>query len=388
MIKSSDFINIDISTTSITSSEKNKVVVYLTGGASDYTYTFSNSASVNKADSKGSILPDGNAKEFCKQFFNCGGQTIKVIVVGTGGSSASTTNMKSNNELFLKAIEDLSLEEVAFVVEESQNYSSSADTYDGQYNMGVVDESVTGLYYLINKLDSLENKGSAYRKLLVKQITSVGSATLSDKNVVYKLTTSAKDLASVLAYLSKVSLEDEDSFKDYCFTKENTCSDMKQLLSDYSWSDIKDKINVSTSVISTDIINLGGNTSAGTDLIQEFVVIYLSQEILKAEWALLKTKITTLDAPHLVYTTILNILENYYDVNYLIPVTYTGNTIYKHINNENIEILAKNEVITGGYKIVLLPKTSTSDIHKLQDVMIVLNTAKGIRYIDNVGLIL
>ena len=364
MIKLSDFINVNIETTEIYSSEQNKVVVYVYKGttANSGIYTAYTDTLKNQLTA--------NGKKFCEQFFKCSGQSIKVVSVTT--SSSDQTDI--NNE-FLGALDKLNLNEVVFAFE----------TGDGQYQMGSLSTS-TGIINLISKLDAFTKEGSAYRKLGVVQVTDTSNS-YNSKNIICKYTNNAEDVASVLAYLSRVSLNDSESIKGYGFTKELTCTDMSANLDSVSWKEIKDTLNTDIALTGTDVCNFGGNTSAGSDIMQEYMAIYISQEILTSEWDLLKNKIQKSYGSEAVHNAIINVLEKYYEAGYLVPAVYEGTTIYEHSDGSNVEILKNGEMITAGYKIMTLSSSST-DSQALPKVVIILNTDKGINYINNIGTIL
>lgn len=366
MIKLSDFINVNIETSDITSTEQNKVVVYICGGSVGSSKIYTSYSEELKR-----ILTDAG-KKFCEQFFKCAGQSLRVMILNT----STISDQQEVNKTFLSALDSLNLNEVAFAFETGTS---------PQYSMGSVGSS-TGILDLINKLYTLSSEGSSYRKLGVIQVDNINNA-FNSKNLICKYTTQTEDVASVLAYLSRVSLNDSDSIKGYGFTKELTCKDMSSELSTTTWTDIKNNLNTDIALTGSDICNFGGNTSAGTDIMQEYMSIYISQEILYAEWNLLKNKIQKSYGSEAVHNAIINVLEKYYDSGYLVPAVYEGNTIYEHVNGSNVEILKDGEMITAGYKIMTLPSTS-SDSHSLPKVVIILNTDKGINYINNIGTIL
>ena len=123
-------------------------------------------------------------------------------------------------------------------------------------------------------------------------------------------------------------------------------------------------------------------------MIQEFESIYISQRLVNKELALLKGKLDLSNSKSIIHSAIIDVMETYFNIGYLVQTQYTGSTIYKNVGGRNICMLSKGEVLTGGYKINILPIVAGSDIHNFPEIEIIINTNKGIRFIKTTGLVL
>lgn len=407
MIKIKDFVDVNLTSFKPYSDERNKTVVYVYGDTKNAYLSKDLNASNYKAEQSSF---DQLAKDFINQFFALDGASLRVIRLNTDTAS-SLDIVSSNNQLFLNlftgdGIEDddneIKLDQVAVVLREAStevsqnNYDATGYHYE-DVAQGSSSPAFNGLEVLLEVIeDQVESKGTAYRKLVIKGHYTDSTYSLSEledltrnENLVWKLCAEEKDLASVLAYLSKVTLVNPDSLKDYSFTEELTCANMKKSFdSDVEWSDIKEFVNVDIDLEGNgSIINLGGNTSAGFDLIQEFESVYISQRLVTKELSLLKNKINISEAKSIIHSAIIDVMEIYNKVGYLVQTQYNGNAIYRKVGNQNICILAPGEVITAGYKVVILPKVN-KDVREFPEIELVINTNKGIRYIKTTGVVL
>ena len=407
MIKLKDFVDVNLTSVAPSSNEENKTVVYIYGGSTlvdEY---------LNPANYEGKLSQfDATTKDFINQFFTLGGASLRVICVATQNAQTTSTIL-ANNTKFVNQVKALEMSEVAIVLrqalEGNQSEDPESESYDSTgYHYETYETSGTsGLDTLLASIKAVvDDQGTAYRKLIVRYYAPENGSTYltqeiiggtvdqkvyaglkKDINLIWKLCFNEKDLASVLAYLSKVTLVNPDSLRDYNCTEELTCEDMKDAFINVEWSDVKNMVNTDISLEGT-VINIGGNTSAGYDLIQEFESVYISQSIVAREIDLLKSKITLANAITTIHSALINVLETYYDIGYLIQTQYDGSDIYRNIGGRNICILARGEVVTGGYKIIILPRVAGSDIHTFPEIEIILNTNKGIRFIKTTGLVL
>ena len=403
MIKLKDFVDVNLTSVKPSSNERNKTVVYIYGNKSLTKAVEDEVLNASNYKVKRTVF-DSPAQLFINRFFDLGGASLRVICLKTTEASSLDT-VVTNNNAFITQIGKLDIDQVAFVLREAQpgNISSGGTEYDstGYHYEAFTPTSgteVNGFAVLLESIKALSDEnGTAFRKLLTRGHYPNAVYTLDeitaltrDENLIWKLCSSETDLASVLAYLSKVTLDDPNTLNDYSFTEEPSCADMSNALNsdDIVWASIKDFINVDVDLQKNGtIINLGGNTSAGFDLVQEFESIYISQRIVNKELELLRNKINLLNAKSLIHSAIIDVMEIYYNIGYLVQTRYTGPNIYKRVADKNILILAKGEVITGGYKVSILPKV-TEDLRAFPEVEIIINTNKGIRFIKTTGVVL
>lgn len=402
MIKLKDFVDVNLTSVNPSSSEENKTVVYIYG---DNNARQDETLNASDYQEKYTVF-DSTAKDFADQFFALGGASLRIIKIQTA-SATTQAIIKTNNTAFISEIKKLPMGQVAVVLREATQIAGDApwDSTGYHYETFTVTDTndTDGFAIILAELQALsDNYGTAFRKLLVRgtknilntpYVESDITSLTRNVNLVWKLTVdNDKDLAGVLAYLSKVTLVNPDSLKDYSFTEELTCTNLVRSFDAVDWNKVKSFINVTVNLEDRDAtfgnINIGGNTSAGYDLIQEFESIYISQRLVTRELELLKRKINLSEAKSIIHSTIINVMETYYNIGYLIQTQYNGPSIYRNVGGRNVCILARGEVITGGYKVNILPKVTGSDIHNFPEIEIIINTNKGIRFIKTTGLVL
>ena len=402
MIKLKDFVDVNLTSVKPTSNERNKTVVYMCGAnnlpinSSNYL----NASNYEAVIAEQSEIFDGVTIAFINNFFKLGGASLRVIVVATSPAQSLNT-VRDNNNLFIDAVEKLNMTEVAVVLREASP-SQSEGYYDSTgyhyETFTAYSAEVDGTAVLLESVKSIvQEKGTAFRKLLVRGLYNNSNYTdsyltsdefVKDENLIWKLCLNDKDLAGVLAYLSKVSLDNPDSLNDYSFTEEAYCQDMMSYLNQVTWNTVKDFINVVVDLQGNGTkVNIGGNTSAGFDLVQEFESIYISQALVNKEMELLRNKINLVNASSAIHSAVISVMETYYKIGYLVQTTYKGNNIYRRVGSTNVCILGKGEVITAGYKVIILPKVGT-DLRAFPEVELIINTNKGIRFIKTTGVVL
>lgn len=408
MIKLKNFVDVNLTSVNPSSSEENKTVVYIYGDTEARISRVLNASTYKSTDNAVNYsVFDQEAKDFADQFFALGGASLRIIKVQTT-SATSLAIVKTNNEsVFIPEIRNLPMEQVAIVVREATAGATSPYDSKGYHFEEFTPEGATsatnGFAVLLSNIQALsDDYGTAFRKLLVRgtknvlayPYTTEGIKALTrDINLVWKLNVDdEKDLAGPLAYLSKVTLTEPDTLRDYSFTEEAVCVNQIVGFNAVDWEAVKTFINVTVNLENRDSakgsINIGGNTSAGYDLIQEFESIYISQRLVNRELALLKSKIDLSNAYSIIHSTIIDVMETYFNIGYLVQTQYTGANIYRNIGGRNVCVLAQGEVLTGGYKINILPKVAGTDIHSFPEVEIIINTNKGIRFIKTTGLVL
>ena len=411
MIKLKDFVDVNLTSVTPSSTEENKTVVYIYGSYNGNRMSKTLNASNYKAELTNL---DTLAQDFVNQFFTLGGASLRVIRVKTTDAT-SYDIVNSNNNLFLDEIANLPMNQVAIVLREAQtgNIATEGTQYDATgyhyEDIQLMDSTIINCFnVLLTRIQTIvDEQGTAFRKLLVRGFGApqggyfdelLAGGTVDETvypgltrnvNLIWKLCNSEKDLAGVLAYFSKVTVSNPDSLKDYCFTEELTCTDMKSFFKNVTWNKVKTFVNTDVDLQQNgSIINIGGNTSAQYDMIQEFESIYISQKIVDKEMALLRSKVNLAEAKSVIHSAIIEVLETYYAIGYLVQTQYTGSNIYRNINGKNVCILADGEVITGGYKIIILPKVAGADIHSFPEIEIAINTNKGVRFIKTTGVVL
>lgn len=402
MIRLQDFINVNITRDTVISTGRNKTVAYISSNVQPdenkpdgliYT-SITEILAAAEVDNPTNLLytTDSDVYKACEVFFNNGGRSIMLV-----NAPVDLNDSSRSLGIYRDTINALPLEVVAFAVQQGTVSTVGEIT---TYNGGLLDSDRAGL---ISYLDDIEeNEGTAYRKLLALNILDVSLVDSSDTapenalaestNVIYKYTNSYDYSAlAVLAHLSKIDLNNPNSISDYCFTEEATLTPVTNSAA-LNWNDLGHKLNMTLDIFKGVPTNFGGNTGGGTDLVEEYMTIFIAQDVLLAEVDLLKSKLRTNNAITKVNSALIRILETYYDAGFLVQEVYTGEDITAIKNGVNYTLLSKNSMITGGYIISILPMSSRSTAEiaskQLPDVHIIFNTSKGIRYIKNVGNIL
>lgn len=412
MIKLKDFVDVNLTSVTPTSNEENKTVVYMYGGSTSIDMELNASNYEELLDNFST-----KAQDFINEFFDLGGASLRVICVAQS-SISEESGYKANNEKFIKAVNDLPMAQVAVVLSASSGQTTTGYDISGYYYNDFeypttdpetgepIEKTFESLKELLKAIKKAETeKGTAFRKLLVKAyapangtayavgeleaLLPTGEDKLLYNNLIYKLCKDEVDTASVLAYLSKVTIAEPETLRDYCFTVETGCENMSSALVNYSWSKVKKSFNFDMDLQQNNtVINLGGNTSTGYDIIQEFESVYIAQRLVNKELDLLKGKLDLSNAKSIIHSGIIEVMEVYYNIGYLVQTEYTGKNIYRNVNGKNICILANGEVVTGGYKVIILPKKVDADIHEFPEIELVISTNKGIRFIKTTGVVL
>lgn len=392
-IRLQDFINVHITRDTVISTGRNKTVAFLSSNVRPdankpdaLIYTSITEVANAKAVGTGTLLYPitGDVYKACKVFFDCGGRSILLVQVAVNLNDETTSP-----NIYIDAIKALPLEVVAFSVQRGTSVTVGGVT---TYNGGLLDSDRINI---ISYLDDIEqNEGTSYRKLISLDITDLADVALqgASVNVMYKLVT-AHDYScmAILSHLSRIDLNNTASITDYCFTEERLLAPVNNTVS-LVWATVGQKANVVLDIFKGVPTNFGGNTGGGTDLVEEYMSIFISQDILLTEVDLLRAKLRTDNAITRVHSALIRVLEVYYNAGFLVQSLYTGEDIIVNKNGVNYKVLAKNSMLTGGYIINILPITSRNEAEiankSLPDVHLIFNTVKGIRHINNVGKII
>ena len=402
-IKLTDFITTNITRDTVISSGRNKTVAYLSdtvkedgnkvGSPLVYTSLMEVSNAVSTLSSAKLYPTTSDVYKACKVFFDCGGRSILLVQVPVDiGAPEDSVN------LYLDKVKSLPLEVIAFTTKIGTDVNHPEGTTT-DYNGGLLFEHRKNI---IDYLDRLEvDEGTSYRKLFALDIIDIGDVVLqgSSVNVMYKLVEKVSNgtvmderyfysCMSILAHLSRIDLNKPATISDYCFTEEKLILPVTNETS-FNWQDLGGVANVVLDIFGGVPTNFGGNTGGGTDLVEEYMTIFIAQDVLFTELNLLKLKLKSGNAIARVDSALVRTLEVYYQAGFLVQTIYSGEDIIINKNGVNYTVLSKGSVITGGYVINILPINSRTQTEvnnrNLPDVHLIFNTAKGIRKINNVG---
>lgn len=239
-----------------------------------------------------------------------------------------------------------------------------------------------------NNLKDLIGTG-IYSKLLIYRSGSVaGDLPEEIKNVKSSVIIKTSDIVgaemTVAAYLSKMKVYDKVA--DYDFTEEfGVPEDLSNLLDD----PINDGSvvigfpgNLEMQVGTNKYLNVGGNTLAGTPLVEQFVTIVLTQTLTDKVFDVLSTKLAGQRGLAAIRTAISAELDRYVNSGFLTTdKVWTSNDLIidNPLNPGHPEtIITKNTPLASGYYIHLFKLGSDG---QSAYAFILLPTIKGIRYI-------
>ena len=390
-IKLQDFINVHITRDTVISTGRNKTVAFISSNVrpdankeDSLVYTsiteILNASEVGNPANK--LYPtSSDVYKACEVFFNNGGRSILLVRAEVDLLDSSTSL-----GIYKDTIDSLPLEVVAFSVQRGTIITVGEVT---TYNGGLLDTDRAGLIAHLDNLELVE--GTSFRKmitldiLLLTDVQTYGEST----NTVYKYVTEHDySCMAVLSHLSKITLDKPATISDYCFTEEITLTPVDNSVG-LNWQDISLRLNLVLDIFKGIPTNFGGNTGGGTDIVEEYMSIFISQDVLLAEVELLKTKLKPSTAITAVHSALIGVLEPYFSAGFLVETIYEGEDITVNKEGINYSIISSGSIVTGGYVIAILPiasRTATEIANKnLPDVHLILNTAKGIRYINNIG---
>lgn len=231
---------------------------------------------------------------------------------------------------------------------------------------------------------------ASYRN--TEQLTNVTSL----QNFAYKVSSQIGTEMAIAAYLSKINIYGVNTVQDYNFTKESTYDDAINISEDISNDElttILEKNGNVTIFLSNADRNVGGNMSNGLDLVNQFVLIVLHQTLTERVLSILVDKLKNQSGLAAIHSVMSSELLNYLKNGYLTTdKIWTDNTLSVKYNGTSYTIIAKNEQLSLGYKIVILPYTSLTNEdkvkHKTPPIYVVLADSYGIRNITINGEIL
>lgn len=395
-VQLTDFVKVQITRDPVINTGKSKTVAYLSNivkpdvnkkGKDLVYYTLAEIENAKDEDKVDLYGKNTDVYKACKVFFECGGKSILLVPVQISLTASTDSRAK-----YIDAINGLPMDVLAFTTKIGTTTGDNENYNGGLLN---VDRS-----HIIKELDRIEREeGTAFRKLLALDIPLKSDVETQGAsiNVMYKYVKSDMgkideayeySCMSILAYLSRIDLDNPATIADYCFTRE-TAVPVVDNTEDLEWSEIGKTMNVVLDIFGGIATNFGGNTGGGTDLVEEYMLITIAQDILRTELQLLTTKLKFENASTKVHSALIRTLDLYSNIGFLTQGNYLGEDIIVNKNGVNYLVVSKGEIITGGYLINILPmssRTPTEIANKsLPEVHFVFNTSKGIRHINNIG---
>ena len=194
--------------------------------------------------------------------------------------------------------------------------------------------------------------------------------------------------ATVAAYLTQINVDEIDSIKDYAFTQEEIYDERKPIVDDDSEikNVIKYNLNADALLLS-EVRNIGGNDTAGRDLVNQFMLICLHQTLTEKLVELLTTKVKYNNTGLTLISSVINDeLQRYVNNGYLATnKSWTDNDLVYN----GYTVIKKNTPLSLGYKYIILPFSTLTQKekkdHKLPNIYVLISDNYSIRKIEIVG---
>lgn len=219
------------------------------------------------------------------------------------------------------------------------------------------------------------------QKIILAKHIQVVSDSIKNFGLKFSATTAAE--MAMAAYLSNINFDGANTVLDYMYTKENVPA---SILSDADIGEILDaNMNVNVKLANANI-NLGGNLTDGTDLVNQFALIVLHQTLTSAIFNLLLTKIKGTAGLGAIQSVVANEMQRYLKNGYLsTDKVWTDETLTVSYNNQTFKIIEKNTPLLQGYQFVTLPLSALSDTdrdeRKTPPMYLIIAESYGIRVV-------
>lgn len=243
---------------------------------------------------------------------------------------------------------------------------------------------------LYNEQEGMNIESKLILSCIPNTITTLPEAEhITSNGFVLKYGTPGVQMA-IAAYLTQINANRPNSVQDYYFTTEtvqylNGKEKIGYVCEDDSLAEtlLALEINFNSTLVN-EVRNLGGNTTKGKDLVNEFMLILVHQTLTERLVQLLTQKIKyNQTGLSLVGATIADELQRYVNNGYL-----TTDKIWTDpdLIQDGITIINKNTPLQNGYKYVILPFSTLSaedrQNHKLPSIYILIADSYAIRKIE------
>lgn len=234
-------------------------------------------------------------------------------------------------------------------------------------------------------VDILNGLKGVYQKILVTRNDDEKS-TMPESNFIAWMISGNEGCEMVIAgYLSQIKMYQNNSPVDFDFTILNLPSTNTEEFYKKLTIETDNLINCKYNFpmkIGNNYYNIGGNTTNGKDLVEQFGLIVMEQDLTTEIFKTLSSKISGQKGLSAIRTTIAETLTKFVDSGFLITnQIWTDNDLVLDnkvkAGNEEV-VIAKNTPISNGYYIHMFK--ISSDLRQVY-CAIVLATNKGIRYI-------
>lgn len=190
---------------------------------------------------------------------------------------------------------------------------------------------------------------------------------------------------AVLAYLTNINGYYYESVQDYDFTVEELREEYYTQPSDTIVEGAIDKNYNVDAELAGELRNIGGNDTRGYSLVNDFMMILLSQTLSDKLLNVITSKIKyNQNGLNIIQSTIIQELDRYVNCGYLTKdKVWTDDTL---IVPEGYTLITKNTPLTQGYKFIILPFSTLTDAeknnHELPKIYLLLAESYSIRSIE------
>lgn len=347
MVKLNNFVNVNIDRNVQLSLSGSRGEVLLFGASVEATLVGSNSNYDTFYDEKYNsvTLGDGD-KPYAEYFFRNGGYKLTLTKSKIPTSDTGLMELSNNNVIL------------------------------------ATEETDVDLATLANVLKSLSG---VYQKIFVTRNESSGASMPESDFIAWMLSKNTGAEMMIAGYLSQVKMYQNNSPVDFDFTLLSLPTDKTEEL--YKTLSVEDsnliecKYNFAMK-IGDNYYNIGGNTTNGKDLVEQFGLIVMEQDLTTEIFKTLSSKISGQKGLSAIRTTIAETLTKFVDSGFLITnQIWTDNDLVldNKVKPGNEEVvISKNTPISNGYYIHMFK--ISSDLRQVY-CAIVVATNKGIRYV-------
>ena len=190
---------------------------------------------------------------------------------------------------------------------------------------------------------------------------------------------------TVLAYLTNINGYYYESVQDYDFTVEELKEEYYTQPSDDVVKGAIDKNYNADVELAGELRNIGGNDTGGYSLVNDFMMILLSQTLSDKLLNVITSKIKyNQNGLNIIQSTIIQELDRYVNCGYLTKdKVWTDDTL---IVPEGYTLITKNTPLKQGYKFIILPFSTLNDAeksnHELPKIYLLLAESYSIRSIE------
>lgn len=190
---------------------------------------------------------------------------------------------------------------------------------------------------------------------------------------------------TVLAYLTNINGYYYESVQDYDFTVEKLREEYYTQPSDDVVKGAIDKNYNADVELAGELRNIGGNDTGGYSLVNDFMMILLSQTLSDKLLNVITSKIKyNQNGLNIIQSTIIQELDRYVNCGYLTKdKVWTDDTL---IVPEGYTLITKNTPLKQGYKFIILPFSTLNDAeknnHELPKIYLLLAESYSIRSIE------